>query len=796
MKPLKYLPLTLLSLTITIAGVNVSPQSLAQEAKQETKSEEFPMPAAVKSGTKLRLDGSSSMAMLNESMKKSFEQKFAGTSVNLAANGTDKALDALLKGDLDVVAIGRALTSAEKDKGLKEQLLSREKIAIVIGKDNPFKGDITFDQFAKIFRGEITDWSQLGGEKGPLRLVDRPETSDTRISLSRYKVFEGAAFQAGPSATAVADDTAAMVKALGNDGIGYAITNQVGDNAEVKIVPMHKTLPTDPRYPYSQPRGYVFKQDASPEVKAFLGYAAAPAGQAAVKEALKAEAGGAAGPGGDVKTDALKTGGSAATDSAATGSAATGSTATGSAPNGALSQVPATANGAETEGKGALPWWLLPLGLLGAGGLWWLMKGRGNGGAATVDTTGTLVGAGDRRSPVTPPGSLLPESNGGTGMNPMGVAAAAAGAAAVGATGAGLLGYLGRGRISLTEKASNQALAEWEVPERVKLEARQAGGKQYNLRVSDVTGVKALDRDTVHSIQDYSCTETTTDRTVSGLIPGHDYQAEIGFKTGKGEWMPIARSNRVTMPTVRTTPNGNLLDGPGSVVLGGAAALGLAGAAAADGAKVVLPKVEAPSVELPNEAPSIELPKVEAPSIELPNEAPSVDPNLMGLGAAGLGIAGLGVAGLAGAAGSEVLPEVLPEASPRGTAPVMGNFSRIVDSKRNCYQLSGEQSDRMKRSAASMSLETGKYRIRIKEGSFAYDNRHPGEPLALLRIQGGRFMNQQTGVNVNSTWATLNGLDDAMIVHVYEPTMLYAFYMDTFVEDNQGEVTLDVDYLI
>jgi phosphate transport system substrate-binding protein len=127
---------------------------------------------------------------------------------------------------------------------------------------------------------------------------------------------------------------------------------------------------------------------------------------------------------------------------------------------------------------------------------------------------------------------------------------------------------------------------------------------------------------------------------------------------------------------------------------------------------------------------------------------------------------------------------------------VMGNFSRVVDSQRNCYQLSGEQIDRMKRSAASMSLETGKYRIRIKEGSFAYDKRHPGEPLAMLHLKGGRFMNQQTGVNVNSTWSTLNGLDDAMIVHVYEPTMLYAFYIDTFVEDNEGEVILDVDYLI
>jgi hypothetical protein len=56
-------------------------------------------------------------------------------------------------------------------------------------------------------------------------------------------------------------------------------------------------------------------------------------------------------------------------------------------------------------------------------------------------------------------------------------------------------------------------------------------------------------------------------------------------------------------------------------------------------------------------------------------------------------------------------------------------------------------------------------------------------------------MNQQTGVTVNSTWATLNGFEDAMIVHVYEPTTLHAFYIDTYVGDNEGEVVLAIDPL-
>jgi ABC-type phosphate transport system substrate-binding protein len=774
MKPLTYLPIGLLATTIALAPV-LSIGTIAQETKSE-----FPMPASVKSGTKLRLDGSSSMALLNENLKGSFEQKFSGSSINLAANGTDKALDALLKGDLDIVATGRALTAAEKAKGLKEQLLSREKIAIVVGKENPFKGDITFQQFAKIFRGEIKDWSELGGASGPIKLVDRPDFSDTRISLGRYKVFEGAPFQAGATATALsADDTAAMAKELGKDGIGYAIANQVQNRDDVTIVPMHKTLPSDSRYPYSQPRGYIFKQDASQAVQDFLGYAAAPAGQAVVKKTLESEAAGTT-----VSTTASNPS-STTIDSPAAGA----NSSTNSYGNGTTT---ADASSGTAEGGGKFPWWIPLLGLLGAGGLWWLFKGKNKENRADIPpevATGSLVGAG-RRSPVTPTGGPLGGTEvaaKGNGLNPIGLGTAVAGAGAA-ALGAAALGkFLGRGRISLAERPNNQALAEWEVPEMVKHEARQTGGRQYNLRLSDVTGGKSLDRGDANSHQDYACTETTTDRTVGNLTGGRDYQAEIGFRTQQNEWMPIARSNRISLPKIQSTPNGNVIGGAAAV-----AGLGLAAAAAAkakETPKVDLPNIEPPKVELPQvELPTIEAPKVEQPTFEAPAvEAPTWDPNLTGLGVAGT----VGALGLTGLARS-------PEAAPADISQLPNAGKRyitVVDSNRHCYQLTQQQRDRLHQSSAKMQLEPGKYRIRIKDGSFGYKGDQAREPLAMLRLNGGRFMNQQTGVTVNSTWATLNGFEDAMIVHVYEPTTLHAFYMDTYVGDNEGEVVLSIDPL-
>ncbi|WP_414564105.1 MULTISPECIES: DUF4912 domain-containing protein [unclassified Anabaena] len=277
-----------LATTPMAAPLFVSTPVLAQSA---TNSPAFPLPETVAEGTTVRIDGSMNLAAINQSLRRGFENQFSGTNVEVAANGTDVALQGLLDGSVDIVAMARGLTPQEQAQGLEQVVIHREKIAIIVGAENPFQGSLTDTQFARIFRGRITDWSQLGAPAAPIRFIDRPETSDTRNTLRTYPDFKVARFATGANATQIDEDnTAKIVAQLGNDGISYAMAHHVSQQPSVRVIPLNNTLPDDPKYLFSQPLVYAYRQNPTPQVASFLGFTLAAPGQTAIAEGRTAEA--------------------------------------------------------------------------------------------------------------------------------------------------------------------------------------------------------------------------------------------------------------------------------------------------------------------------------------------------------------------------------------------------------------------------------------------------------------------------------------------------------------------------
>ncbi|WP_337884418.1 DUF4912 domain-containing protein [Fischerella thermalis] len=279
----------LLTLATTPMAASVVVSDLALAQSNDVPS--FELPKSVQSGTTVRIDGSSSLYTINQTMKERFEQKFPGTRVEAAANGADVALIALKEGLIDIAAIGRGLTPEEKKQGLEQLRLRREKIAIIVSEENPFQGNLTNRGFARIFRGEVTDWSELGRASGKIRVIDRPLNSDIRESFRSYPVFKNAKFETGATAVQLNEDSPVeVVKQLGRDGIGYVLAHQVSKLEGVRVLRVSRTLPDNPNYPFSQPLVYVYKKNPGVNVAAFLGFVTNAPGQEAIEAARTTEA--------------------------------------------------------------------------------------------------------------------------------------------------------------------------------------------------------------------------------------------------------------------------------------------------------------------------------------------------------------------------------------------------------------------------------------------------------------------------------------------------------------------------
>ena len=242
----------------------------------------FPLPKTVASGTTVKIDGSTSMVTINQSLKNGFEKKFPGTKVEAVGNGTDKGIQDLLAGKVEIAAASRPLTIQEQSQGLKAVTVTQDAIALIVGTGNPFSKGLTSSQVADIFLGKINNWSAVGGSAATIRVINRPAISGTHQAFKEM-VLKGANFGTTPNIrTLPRDATTPLIQALGTDGIGYATFAQVANQTKARVLSVDGLTPDASSYPYQRSLYYIYKDPASAGVQAFLGYASSPQGQQAL----------------------------------------------------------------------------------------------------------------------------------------------------------------------------------------------------------------------------------------------------------------------------------------------------------------------------------------------------------------------------------------------------------------------------------------------------------------------------------------------------------------------------------
>ena len=125
------------------------------------------------------LAGSTSMEKLCEAMSESFMEANPGVTVTVEYTGSGAGLESLAAGSVNIGNASRGLKDSERENGCVENIVAIDGIAVITDKNNSVT-DISAENLAKIYTGEITNWSEMGGADQPVVVIGREAGSGTR----------------------------------------------------------------------------------------------------------------------------------------------------------------------------------------------------------------------------------------------------------------------------------------------------------------------------------------------------------------------------------------------------------------------------------------------------------------------------------------------------------------------------------------------------------------------------------------------------------------------------------------
>lgn len=127
----------------------------------------------------ISLAGSTSMEKLANALMESFMAKYPNITVTTEFTGSGAGLESLAAGSVDIGNSSRSLSDDEKASGAVENVVAIDGIAVVTDLENTVT-DVTSEDLAKIYTGEITNWSDLGGSDEAIVVIGREAGSGTR----------------------------------------------------------------------------------------------------------------------------------------------------------------------------------------------------------------------------------------------------------------------------------------------------------------------------------------------------------------------------------------------------------------------------------------------------------------------------------------------------------------------------------------------------------------------------------------------------------------------------------------
>lgn len=259
-------------------------------------------PAVEEPQTYIENKGSDTLVNLALAWAEEYQKQRPEIQISVTGGGSGTGFAALINGTIDIANASRGIKPEEIDSARAlgfepvEHIIANDAIAVIVNPANPVS-QLTMEQVSRIYKGEISNWQELGGEDRPIVKLSRETNSGTHVyfleTVIRLDSKEDTSiFSADtlllPSSEGIIAEVRDNPNAIGYDGLGY-VTEEVkmialatSANGDY-ILPSAATV-TDGSYPIARHLFMYTRNQAQGLEQEYLDWILSPQAQTIVKE--------------------------------------------------------------------------------------------------------------------------------------------------------------------------------------------------------------------------------------------------------------------------------------------------------------------------------------------------------------------------------------------------------------------------------------------------------------------------------------------------------------------------------
>ncbi len=252
----------------------------------------------------IQIKGSDTMVNLVQRLAEVYMEQNPGEAIAVTGGGSGVGIAALISNRIAIADASRPMKAKERAAAEKngvtpyEIIIGIDGLSVIVNAGNSIQS-LTLEQIGAIFRGEITNWGEVGGKNMPISLYGRQANSGTYVFFQEHvlgkKDYSDNMKRMNGNAQIV-EGVKADRTAIGYVGIGYVFSGEGKVYPGIKVLSVALDAASSPvsplisenvksgRYPIARALYQYTNGKPAGAVKKFIAFELSPAGQKIVEE--------------------------------------------------------------------------------------------------------------------------------------------------------------------------------------------------------------------------------------------------------------------------------------------------------------------------------------------------------------------------------------------------------------------------------------------------------------------------------------------------------------------------------